>query len=724
MAAFDSFLAGAASTDLAPAFAGGDRPVLAVDVPSQEPGVSLDKKSHLNALGARRPSVVRLVRDLSFPRPEPAPQNLHGLSDFATRMRVKVEDASPDSVVGVLFFAARQSGVEIPEEVWGCWEPAITAWETSGGVEDPERSWPALAAALAHTQLGGRGGTAVGVEALLAAWARVLPFAVEALRAGHDPRDLPFSAGGPHLTEARAALDEERARYERKLYAQQTHQLSLPMVGSDRARLADALFTTEDEFTGALKVFARNDRKNAPLGRGFTVLVLERPELRESEPTNWMTISLDIRRGVHLLDLWRELERLETAAWRATGRTRPLRTENSRVLAGAPRNEQRFHEQWYLDEKGSLLASPKRQAPEDTDEETLRSFPGSCLSSEQVRDAIFRVFDPFAQLRVGQREGETTHRLPDVPAEESSGDKQILQAWWPKHDPLPNPAGPTPYCGLFPGAFRVMAARTLGVPAEQALAEAPNFEDFDVVPFGNGLAVVTDGGVYLLDSGRSRPARIARAVELVRDQARIAADLDRMQSDIERRAHTHAEELKTSRSIHYWLDQQRFCANLHAELIHLRGARDTPLETQAAGLQGLKDTLSRRWNIKSRLHELGEEIEWLQRNGREAEELRIFRAGRWAAALALAIVASDALASRIAPLLATAPLLNGLVAGQIRIAAIELASLFVLLGVTLGLIVLGSWALRTRVGESPVSQNLVTDSRTNKSGRRLAGRQP
>lgn len=713
MTEFDSFLARTAVVNLIPAFTVDDRPVLAVDVPAQELGVSLDKKSHRNALGESRPSVLRLVRDLQFPLPEPAPQKLQGFKDFVTRMRVKVEDASPDSVVGVLFFAARQSGIDIPSEVWGSWEPAITAWEVNGVVDNPERSWPALAAALAHTLLGGRGNV-VGIEAISAAWARVVSFAVETLRAGYDPSDLPFSASGPHLVEARAALDEERARYVRKLYAHQMHELSLPMIGSDRRRLVDALFTTEDEFTGALKVFARNDRENAPLGQGFTVLILERPLLRIIKPSNWMTISLDTRRGVHLLDLWRELERLETEAWQRAGLTRPLLTENSRVLVNVHRDEQHFHEQWYLDEKLSLLASPNHQAPAEASEEMFESFPGSYLSSDQVRDAIFRVCNPFVQLWVGQREGEITYLLPDAPVEECSGGKRILQAWWPKQDPLPNPAGPTPFCGLFPTALRVMAARTLGVSSEEVLAEAPDFEDFDVVSFGNGFGVVTDGGVYLLDSGRSRTPRILRAIELAKDQAKIAAGLDWMQSELERRACTHAEDLKTIRSVSYWLDQQRFCANCRAELIHLRGAFDTPLETRAAGLQGLKDKLSHRWNIRSRVNELGIEIDWLQRNGREAEELRIFRAGRWAGALALAIIASDALASRIAPLLAITPLLYGSVGKEV----IEFASLSISLVLILALIGLGAWGLRSRVGDYKKHQSSAAESKTSRSGER------
>lgn len=689
--AWIEFLKVAAGAKLADAFSDGVE--LAVDLPLSGSGVSLDKKSGENVLGATRPSVLQVVRDMKFPVDETRLSQCSDINEFLDCVSLKVEDASPDSVLSVLFCAARNSGVKIPDSVWAIWEPAVTEWEKTGIVEVAERSWPALAAALAHTVLGNaqfqpnRGGE------LQYAWARVFAFAVEALQAGYDPRNIPETAVGTHLGLARAALDEERARYERKLFAQQVHQLSLPMVGTDRRRLVDVLFTNETEFTGSMKVFARNDRKNAPLGRGFSVLVLTRPELRKSEPHNWVTISVDTRTGVHLYDLWRELEQMETAAWAKASKDRPRIMHDSRRLQSVPEQDQHYHQQWYLDQDRSLLASPRRQNDPTNPEADLA--PGSLLSFPEIEDAMFRVFDPFGSYLVGMAPEKMTHRLPDVEVSRVGEAKKVLSAWWSKDDPLPSPSGPAEWGGLFPTALRAMAARTLGISSKDAVRLAPDLEEFDIIAFGNGLAVVTDGGAFLLDSGRSRPAQIERAAELVRAQATLSEKLDDMQKQVEARARGQATALRGKGSTRSWLDQQRFCAGLHADLIHFRGVLDKPLETDAAGLQPLKYTLSERWNIRARITELATEVEWLQQNSKAAEELRVFRAAKWAGGLALAVVIADALAGRVAPIVqrTVAPLFPQ---NQIDLAFVEIASFGCIFITTLFALGMGALGLRGR----------------------------
>ena len=131
---WEAFLREAGEASLAPAFEPDGRPPLVVDgrlAPGQA-GVALDNKGTTSPLGESRPSVVELVRDLPMPLPEAVLRDLSGLSDLATRVRLEVEDASPDSVVGALLFAARQAGVEVPDRIWAQWAPVITRWERTG----------------------------------------------------------------------------------------------------------------------------------------------------------------------------------------------------------------------------------------------------------------------------------------------------------------------------------------------------------------------------------------------------------------------------------------------------------------------------------------------------------------------------------------------------------------------------------------------------------------
>jgi hypothetical protein len=121
-------------------------------------------------------------------------------------------------------------------------------------------------------------------------------------------RAVPSEAAGTHLGAARAALAEERARYVRRAAASDIVQLSLPVADAPRRRMVDGLLTREAEFAGALRVIARNDVDGSPLGQGFTLLMVERPVLKAAAPEYWMTVSVDPRAGVHLRDLWVELE--------------------------------------------------------------------------------------------------------------------------------------------------------------------------------------------------------------------------------------------------------------------------------------------------------------------------------------------------------------------------------------------------------------------------------
>ncbi|MDA0967225.1 MAG: hypothetical protein PQ612_09020 [Rickettsiales bacterium] len=656
---WSDYLDAAYQADMKLAFANDSRSKIYIDsyVRNDVDGIFLNRKSaNDNPLGKKRDSVVLLVKDMNFPSSKLNLPDLKGLNDLVNRFQFAVDDASPDSVMGLIFFAARQSGVDIPEEVWEKWEPLITKWEIDGIVENPSKSWVVLASVLAHAQYSKSG--KLSSEDMPNAWQMVVGFAIESLKAGYDPSNIPDNITGKWLDKARANFEQELALYERIVHRGQVHQLLLPIEGTnDRRRLVDVLFMKEVELSGAMKVLARTDKINSPLNMGFTVLVLERPSLKKAHPKYWMTISLDTRAGLHLRDLWKELEAIETKAWKDSKLNRPKfiecksSTKGSRLLGGIPKEEQKFHDQWYIDDYGTIIASPGGCLL-DTDKskhsESDDRLIASQLSRQKIYEALFRIYDPVAEPLVGNNKGKETVRLLDVEEQPiiDTG-KLLISAWWPKNDPLPHPRGKTPWFGLSPTVLRGMASRTLKISPDNALINSPELEEIDIVPFNNGLAIITSGGVFLLDSGRNSSMSINRAQDIVKSQACCAKQLDELQIKVADLSASQTNDLNNKCSIKSARLRQSSCTNMQSQIIKIRGTMDSPLETDASDLQGLKATLSKKWNISKRIEELTSEIDWIERTGRTAEELRTFDAGKFAAWIALAFLSADALAARV-----------------------------------------------------------------------------
>jgi len=655
MTDFRAFLKDAAQVDLSPAFVSWQKSVLSVDIAVDDAAVSLDKKSTSNISGKKQSSVVSLVLEAKFPRHENDLVGVTSLEDLASALAWKVDDASPDSVVGVLFLALRLSGAKFPDELIHNWQAAVTDWEVTGVVDDPSVSWPALAAALGHAMLDARE-PKLQDGPFPVAWQSVMGFAIEALENDWDPFDIPKQAEAKYLHRARAALEEEKARYERRLFATERFQLSLPMTGSSRRRLVDAIVTSETEFSGAMKVFARNDKKHSFLGRGFTVLILIRDDQKQTKSGNWLTISLDVRQNVHLLDLWHELESRETLKWQDREMTRVPRRKGqnpSRVLSGIAIEEQPFDQHWYIAPDHSLIASPhaqERPCPETGD---VRMFP-SQLSEADVLKTVFDVFDPLEQFMVHDATDGVKKRIVEVGEIAETAQKRILAAYWSKDEPLPHPSSDAELFGLVPIALRAIGAKTLGVSSAASVADYPDLEELELFPFGNGVGIVSDGGVFLLDAGRRRTAYLAAAREMTKDLALVAKKLDEIQEAVAMRAEEQAADLSRTGKVWRSLEHQKFCTSLHAELIRIRASLDQPLATKYAGLKQLSDGISGRWNIRDRCRELSSEVESLQDNGKAADELRTFHLARVAGGIGFAIVVADALAGRLAELFAGA----------------------------------------------------------------------
>ena len=70
--------------------------------------------------------------------------------EFFARFTLVVEDASPDSVLGLIVLLARLNGVPT-DAVPRAWVAAVAAWEQGPSrVAEPFTHWPTLLAALAH----------------------------------------------------------------------------------------------------------------------------------------------------------------------------------------------------------------------------------------------------------------------------------------------------------------------------------------------------------------------------------------------------------------------------------------------------------------------------------------------------------------------------------------------------------------------------------------------
>ncbi|MGH9848096.1 MAG: hypothetical protein ACREEM_56145, partial [Blastocatellia bacterium] len=66
----------------------------------------------------------------------------------------------------------------------------------------------------------------------------------------------------PSFARARGQIEQERSQYRLALQHGKVCQLGVPLAGSERAMVVDALFLEERNPSGLLKTFARNDREN------------------------------------------------------------------------------------------------------------------------------------------------------------------------------------------------------------------------------------------------------------------------------------------------------------------------------------------------------------------------------------------------------------------------------------------------------------------------------
>jgi hypothetical protein len=444
-------------------------------------------------------------------------------------MVIAVEDASPDTCLALIALARRLTRGAIHQT----WLQFASEWEQgeTGGSGSPERMAGALVSALTH---GLFGSTRPEIEDVQPAGRKALLCAIEYLQGLMDlqidpwsvPRILPPGADVNlrqlHAS-ALASVQRERTVYERVYESALKVQLSLPLRGTRRSIDIDAIFMTEVELTGTLKVLLRSDTR-APYGRGYSMWGLHRPTLAGSGGD--MTVSVDPSAGVDLRDLWIALEQAEESSWEkyaqsmgpAYGRPREPAREGMISYREEPRIAVPSQQPWWEGRPlYTLIGAPRRVTIAGA------QVPGSRLSWDDVMQIVWQIYSPVQRLRVRRTDlpDETPWSILDPGAErartvlvhERTQLSAVRLTLGSPSDGVPVPWNNT--IGASLAAF-VDVGRS-------ELDRLPHSGEFDVMEDRGGIALVTARGVLLLDSRSEGSFPMA---DLHRAAADVATTLD------------------------------------------------------------------------------------------------------------------------------------------------------------------------------------------------------
>lgn len=453
---------------------------------------------------------------------------------FFRRFVLVVEDASPDSCFGLLLLLARLNNV-CPEDIPQQWVSYMRRWEqgdvTSTGV--PEQSYGAMHNALAHSHAG---------SAWESAWSLCLEFLFSALDLDVEPAEIgQHGPNWPSLAHARALISFERQVYEDSLTYATTLQLRLPIKGApNRYRLVDAYIAEEHQPLGMAKVFLRNDSEHPYLEAGFTLMAIYKPG--EPGSGNDMSVSLMTGRGVHLQDLWEELERRENEAWQGKRPCDAPRVGGSLYVDGKDREGRPApNEPWHINYSLDLIAAPKAlevdaSAHEDVpaqfllddSSETKRTLTvlGSRLAWDDVCEAIWKCYQPFQDFWILSRDNEPVSLSECKPEPEPDpivdrAGKRLIKAKW--YNPKSKQQTPgvkdresdddasyqhQAYIRFTPTLKRYLAACIdCADQNEVTLKDLSQSDHYDFIELNGGFAVVTRSGAFVIDDWRLDPLK-------------------------------------------------------------------------------------------------------------------------------------------------------------------------------------------------------------------------
>ncbi len=516
------------------------------------------------------------------------PNDPQALLDATTLV---VEDASPDSVLGVVMLLLRLAGWQ-PDGRAQPWLAAVERWETDGMVTgDPYRAWPSLAAALSHAHFPTAETSTDAQRAQ--AWTATVRFAAECLKAGYDPAGLPTPILLASQHDATVALRQEDQVYQGWLQHAQIVQLSLPLEKGDRRRiLVDSLLFIEDQPTGAAKVLYRTDTANAPLRQGFCLAASYRPGA-EIGSGNEFTITVDPDRGVVLDELWRELERRETEAWRRAAMQRP----NWQPRADVPTE---WNQPWYINPERTLIAAPR--SVRDHRISPPRDVPNSStkLVWQDVLDAVWTAYAPLRDIVVDveSARGPVPLLELDQHAERQHG-KLFLFARWPRPNGEATPA--LRALASAPVVDRALAG-LIREPTRQplGLADLPSPHSWTQAELSGGFAVATQLGLLVFDDWRdTKPIVHAAVASSFALAARLNHELARIEQEQIEPLSRRLDEQTRSRALR--VDQAAVldAATVMAELANLQGL--TASVPHDADARCIRQLLNQAWALDHRL---------------------------------------------------------------------------------------------------------------------------
>ncbi|HRC69805.1 MAG TPA: hypothetical protein PLS42_09095 [Candidatus Competibacter denitrificans] len=515
-----------------------------------------------------------------------------------------VEDASPDTMLSLVFFLARLFGVTT-EALPALWCDYATRWET-GDVRttgQPFGSWGCLQSALSHSYSTERGKERTGVEM---AFPVCLRYLLGLIALGVDPGQVPEELPLAEHHAARLQLQQEYQAYQHMLASAELLQLRVPLPGDRRFRLVDTYIATEVLELGASKVFIRNDEEHTWFKQGFSLMALYRPLANPGED---ITVSTDPTSGIHLQDLWKKLEEMENQRW---GEARPRDTP--RKLRSYPdgkdekNNRPAPNQPWYDGGDYTLVAAPKALG------EKHGNQPGSKLNWQDVREQLWACYNPAIPLRFKRWDdhshgpGQALHAIPAA----IDGDKRLLLVGW-------DPWNSEPLV-LTPTLQRYLAACAAnshpdGVP----LDALPDLSTFDFLKMPGGFAVIHRSGVLLMDDWSSTALDVAACQEEFRLLHRRLQTIECIDRETTQLVTTLKGALDKGSALPYRdmvqrLSRQRL--QLHTELF------DTSAQSEDVHVLNFRALLEKRWGLSGQLTELQSTLEQLDEMVRNHLELR------------------------------------------------------------------------------------------------------
>lgn len=444
-------------------------------------------------------------------------------------LTIAVEDASPDTCLALFCLKERLADRTLP----AAWVEFASAWEqgfTPQGIP-ADGMIGALINALTHAMFGrdlhaGSASHGSFHPILSSAVDYVAELAAPGMDPWNVPRHLP-SASGQRARDlhdvAHASLARERTQYGRALAGALKVQLSVPIVGTQRRMDVDAVFMTEVEFTGILKVLLRNDSA-APLGRGYPLWGLYRPKLQGTGFD--MTISTDPISGIDLKQLWIEIEIAEELAWAEYAGTHgpiysrprePVRESMLSFKENPPICVPSREPWWEGRPLYSLIAAPKSVGLAG------ETVPGTRLEWSQLLKIIWRLYAPVQNLpfQCFEKPDEPVWRLLDDPPADCR--RVLVNARTGLYGVR---LSLSPVSEGAPSAWTPVIASSLAAFVDVGCVEMdrlPAPTDFDIIESRGGIVMVTARGMLLLQTASKADFPMK---ELDRAAREVAATLD------------------------------------------------------------------------------------------------------------------------------------------------------------------------------------------------------